>query len=176
MLQQVQCLVKWCCSVTSTWHHVLITIIPLPFLGLFIHSWTIIMLLVCIYLATDGYLLRMDELPQFTSTLHSFHPAQYYWFGRLALRCDLSRLFISHLLHSPQRCRIRLHSYLACEESPSVNQVSKVRHRYALLKITLVSACSIITLSSRTRFFKLGISYLVVHVLSIYVDRQHRRT
>ena len=35
----------------------------------------------------------------FTSTLHSFHPAQYYWFGRLALRCDLSRLFLSHLLH-----------------------------------------------------------------------------
>jgi hypothetical protein len=47
----------------------------------------------------DGYLLRVDELSQFTSTLRSFHPAQYYWFGRLALRCDLSRLFLSHLLH-----------------------------------------------------------------------------
>jgi hypothetical protein len=35
---------------------------------------------------------------------------------------------------SPQRCRICLHLHLACEESPSVYQVSKVHHQLCFIE------------------------------------------
>ena len=44
----------------------------------------------------------------------------------------------STLKVSPQRCRICLHSHLACEESPSVFKCLRSATNYALLKFTLV--------------------------------------
>ena len=40
---------------------------------------------------------------------------------------------------SPQRCRIRLHSHLACEESPSVFKCLRSTTNYAFVKLRLCS-------------------------------------
>jgi len=78
-------LYRWTCAFCPEGKRVVCTSqIYIPSFGLLLLS-----LIVCIYLVTDGYLLWVGKLTlQFTSTLCSFHPAQYHWFGRLALRCD----------------------------------------------------------------------------------------
>ena len=47
----------------------------------------------------------------------------------------------STLKVSPQRCRICLHSHLACEESPSVFKCLRSTTNYTLLKFMLVFVC-----------------------------------
>ena len=53
-------------------------------------------------------------------------------FGPLAINLG------STLKVSPQRCRIRLHLHLACEESPSVFKCLRSTTDYAFVKFTLV--------------------------------------